>query len=42
MLDGDIASELDGVSLIVVVENGMDVRSVLKVYHFPTRSPLRD
>jgi hypothetical protein len=35
MLAGDFASGLDGVFLIVVFDNGMDVRSVLKVYHFP-------
>lgn len=32
MLACDFASELDGVLLIV---DGMDVRSMLKVYHFP-------
>jgi hypothetical protein len=41
MLPGDFASELDGVFLIVV-DVGVDVRSVLKVYSIPTRSPLRD
>jgi hypothetical protein len=35
MLAGDFASGPDGVFLIVVFDNGMDVRSVLKVYHFP-------
>lgn len=36
-----LASELDGVFLIVVVDDGVDVRSMLKVYRMPTRSPLR-
>jgi hypothetical protein len=36
------ASELDGVFLIVVVDNSVDVRRVLKVYRMPTRCPLRD
>ena len=36
-----LASELDGVFLIVVVDDGVDVCSVLIVYRMPTRSPLR-